>query len=194
MVDSFLVLGVCRKGKKDYRLLDGDLLEWKKSPNRLVVDEATNDDNSIIAVKPLLLRPRAPASSSPLRSLICPRAQGPRPKPVARAGGSSCCGEEGAEPPPPLEDGTADPRLLAGLAATLWILKGPPPPPSRSRRPRLARPVPRRRPFPLCPAVSPPILAAGNLHLHLHGFLQSSMWYALERPTMLYFLLKIFLF
>jgi transitional endoplasmic reticulum ATPase len=40
----------CRKGaKKDYSTA---ILERKKSPNRLVVDEATNDDNSVVALHP----------------------------------------------------------------------------------------------------------------------------------------------
>jgi hypothetical protein len=38
-----------RKGKKDYSTA---ILERKKSPNRLVVDEATNDDNSVVALHP----------------------------------------------------------------------------------------------------------------------------------------------
>ncbi|ONL93725.1 Cell division control protein 48 homolog D [Zea mays] len=37
------------KGKKDYSTA---ILERKKSPNRLVVDEATNDDNSVVALHP----------------------------------------------------------------------------------------------------------------------------------------------
>ncbi|KAF8720377.1 hypothetical protein HU200_023878 [Digitaria exilis] len=37
------------KGKKDYSTA---ILERKKSPNRLVVDEATNDDNSVLALHP----------------------------------------------------------------------------------------------------------------------------------------------
>lgn len=40
---------MCRKGKKDYSTA---ILERKKSPNRLVVDEATNDDNSVVALHP----------------------------------------------------------------------------------------------------------------------------------------------
>lgn len=39
----------CRKGKKDFSTA---ILERKKSPNRLVVDEATNDDNSVVAMHP----------------------------------------------------------------------------------------------------------------------------------------------
>jgi transitional endoplasmic reticulum ATPase len=39
----------CRKGKKDYSTA---ILERKKSPNRLVVDEAVNDDNSVVALHP----------------------------------------------------------------------------------------------------------------------------------------------
>ncbi|CAD6205220.1 unnamed protein product [Miscanthus lutarioriparius] len=38
-----------RKEKKDYSTA---ILERKKSPNRLVVDEATNDDNSVVALHP----------------------------------------------------------------------------------------------------------------------------------------------
>ena len=38
-----------RKDKKDYSTA---ILERKKSPNRLVVDEATNDDNSVVALHP----------------------------------------------------------------------------------------------------------------------------------------------
>jgi hypothetical protein len=38
-----------RKGKKDFSTA---ILERKKSPNRLVVDEATNDDNSVVALHP----------------------------------------------------------------------------------------------------------------------------------------------
>ncbi|WVZ55510.1 hypothetical protein U9M48_006159 [Paspalum notatum var. saurae] len=37
------------KGKKDYSTA---ILERKKSPNRLVVDEAVNDDNSVVALHP----------------------------------------------------------------------------------------------------------------------------------------------
>ena len=40
----------CRKsGKKDFSTA---ILERKKSPNRLVVDEAVNDDNSVVALHP----------------------------------------------------------------------------------------------------------------------------------------------
>jgi hypothetical protein len=35
--------------KKDFSTA---ILERKKSPNRLVVDEATNDDNSVVALHP----------------------------------------------------------------------------------------------------------------------------------------------
>jgi len=38
-----------RKDKKDYSTA---ILERKKSPNRLVVDEATSDDNSVVALHP----------------------------------------------------------------------------------------------------------------------------------------------
>ncbi|CAL9156553.1 unnamed protein product [Musa hybrid cultivar] len=37
------------KGKKDYSTA---ILEKKKAPNRLVVDEATNDDNSVVSMNP----------------------------------------------------------------------------------------------------------------------------------------------
>jgi len=37
------------KGKKDYSTA---ILERKKSPNRLEVDQATNDDNSVVALHP----------------------------------------------------------------------------------------------------------------------------------------------
>ena len=37
------------KGKKDYSTA---ILERKKSPNRLEVDEATNDDNSVVTLLP----------------------------------------------------------------------------------------------------------------------------------------------
>lgn len=40
----------CRKNnKKDYSTA---ILERKKSPNRLVVDEAINDDNSVVTLNP----------------------------------------------------------------------------------------------------------------------------------------------
>lgn len=40
----------CRKSnKKDYSTA---ILERKKAPNRLVVDEATNDDNSVVTLHP----------------------------------------------------------------------------------------------------------------------------------------------
>jgi transitional endoplasmic reticulum ATPase len=51
-VDSFIRFSgdcVCRKEKKDFSTA---ILERKKSPNRLVVDEATNDDNSVVALHP----------------------------------------------------------------------------------------------------------------------------------------------
>lgn len=38
-----------RKGKRD---LSTAILERKKSPNRLIVDEATNDDNSVVGLHP----------------------------------------------------------------------------------------------------------------------------------------------
>ena len=38
-----------KSGKKDFSTA---ILERKKSPNRLVVDEAVNDDNSVVALHP----------------------------------------------------------------------------------------------------------------------------------------------
>lgn len=38
-----------RKSKKDFSTA---ILERKKSPNRLVVDEAINDDNSVVSLHP----------------------------------------------------------------------------------------------------------------------------------------------
>jgi hypothetical protein len=38
-----------KSGKKDFSTA---ILERKKSPNRLVVDEAVNDDNSVVALNP----------------------------------------------------------------------------------------------------------------------------------------------
>lgn len=38
-----------KKAHKDYSTA---ILERKKSPNRLVVDEAVNDDNSVVALHP----------------------------------------------------------------------------------------------------------------------------------------------
>ena len=46
---SILLLCVFRKSKKDFSTA---ILERKKSPNRLVVDEATNDDNSVVSLHP----------------------------------------------------------------------------------------------------------------------------------------------
>ena len=46
---SWLECG-CRKGTK--RDFSTAILERKKSPNRLVVDEAINDDNSVVALHP----------------------------------------------------------------------------------------------------------------------------------------------
>lgn len=41
---------LCRKGtKRDYSTA---ILERKKAPNRLVVDEAINDDNSVVSLHP----------------------------------------------------------------------------------------------------------------------------------------------
>eukprot|EP00879_Flechtneria_rotunda_P016921 GHRR01017714.1.p1 GENE.GHRR01017714.1~~GHRR01017714.1.p1 ORF type:complete len:150 (+),score=42.95 GHRR01017714.1:166-615(+) len=39
-------------GKKDKKDYSTAILERKKSPNRLVVDEAVNDDNSVVALNP----------------------------------------------------------------------------------------------------------------------------------------------
>lgn len=45
-----LFCDVCRKGtKKDFSTA---ILERKKSPNRLVIDEAINDDNSVVSLHP----------------------------------------------------------------------------------------------------------------------------------------------
>jgi transitional endoplasmic reticulum ATPase len=44
-----LPLHECSKKHKDYSTA---ILERKKSPNRLVVDEAVNDDNSVVALHP----------------------------------------------------------------------------------------------------------------------------------------------
>lgn len=38
-----------KSGKKDFSTA---ILERKKSPNRLIVDEAINDDNSVVALHP----------------------------------------------------------------------------------------------------------------------------------------------
>jgi transitional endoplasmic reticulum ATPase len=38
-----------KSSKKDYSTA---ILERKKSPNRLVIDEAVNDDNSVVAMHP----------------------------------------------------------------------------------------------------------------------------------------------
>ena len=51
-VDLIFILGFggYRKGtKKDFSTA---ILERKKAPNRLVVDEAVNDDNSVVAMHP----------------------------------------------------------------------------------------------------------------------------------------------
>ena len=44
-IKGFLVVGLCRKGKEkeDYSTA---ILERKKSPNLLIIDEATNDDKT----------------------------------------------------------------------------------------------------------------------------------------------------
>lgn len=41
---------MCRKGTK--RDFSTAILERKKAPNRLVVDEAVNDDNSVVSLHP----------------------------------------------------------------------------------------------------------------------------------------------
>jgi len=41
-----------KSGKKDFSTT---ILEWKKSVNRLVVDEAINDDNSVVAMHPVTM-------------------------------------------------------------------------------------------------------------------------------------------
>lgn len=40
------------RSKKDKKDFSTAILERKKSPNRLVVDEAVNDDNSVVALHP----------------------------------------------------------------------------------------------------------------------------------------------
>lgn len=42
----------CFHRKKDKKDFSTAILERKKSPNRLVVDEAVNDDNSVVALNP----------------------------------------------------------------------------------------------------------------------------------------------
>lgn len=42
-------MGCFRKGKKDFSTA---ILERKKAINRLIVDEAVNDDNSVVAMHP----------------------------------------------------------------------------------------------------------------------------------------------
>ncbi|KAK4761026.1 hypothetical protein SAY87_005919 [Trapa incisa] len=42
-------VGLIGKGSKDFSTA---ILESKKAPNRLVVDEAINDDNSVVALQP----------------------------------------------------------------------------------------------------------------------------------------------
>ncbi len=42
----------CRKLKDPKKDFSTAILERKKSPNRLVVDEAVNDDNSVVALHP----------------------------------------------------------------------------------------------------------------------------------------------
>lgn len=46
---EFTITFYCRKGK-DKKDFSTAILERKKSPNRLIVDEAVNDDNSIVAL------------------------------------------------------------------------------------------------------------------------------------------------
>lgn len=49
-LSSMFIVYVFRKsGKKDYSTA---ILERKKSPNRLLVDEAVNDDNSVLSMHP----------------------------------------------------------------------------------------------------------------------------------------------
>jgi len=49
MILKFVGLNFRKSGKKDFSTA---ILERKKSPNRLVVDEAVNDDNSVVAMHP----------------------------------------------------------------------------------------------------------------------------------------------
>ena len=49
LIFRFCCWGGRSKSKKDYSTA---ILERKKSPTRLVVDEATNDDNSVVALHP----------------------------------------------------------------------------------------------------------------------------------------------
>lgn len=46
---SYLHHGSKAKDKKDFSTA---ILDRKKSPNRLIVDEAVNDDNSVVALHP----------------------------------------------------------------------------------------------------------------------------------------------
>ena len=69
------------KGKKDYSTA---ILERKKSPNRLEVNEATNDDNSIVTLHPdtvehLQLFRSAQILSKFQRGLKHPLVHGPTP-------------------------------------------------------------------------------------------------------------------
>jgi hypothetical protein len=52
-LDFFLAIDLCvenrKANKKDYSTA---ILERKKSPNRLIVDEAMNDDNSVVSMHP----------------------------------------------------------------------------------------------------------------------------------------------
>ena len=50
MLDLTLRNSSCRKhGKKDFTTA---ILQKKKSPNRLMVEDAVNDDNSVVALHP----------------------------------------------------------------------------------------------------------------------------------------------
>lgn len=48
-ISVFFVSRIMTAPKKDYSTA---ILERKKAPNRLVVDDATNDDNSIVGIHP----------------------------------------------------------------------------------------------------------------------------------------------
>lgn len=49
LINELLLLSNRKSDKKDFSTA---ILERKKSPNRLVVDEAVNDDNSVISMHP----------------------------------------------------------------------------------------------------------------------------------------------
>lgn len=81
--------------KKDFSTA---ILQRKKSPNRLIVDDATNDDNSVIALNPKKMEVRAPQGRATCpkvqmrNALLCsqPRPDaGPRPCPEFRSSSSS---------------------------------------------------------------------------------------------------------